>query len=85
MSRHQKALAKLCAKPQPTDFTWGDLCKALGGLGFKVINGTGSRRKFHHPGLGIIINCHEPHPNPIVPAYLIRQITETLNQHGFIA
>ncbi|MBB3639819.1 type II toxin-antitoxin system HicA family toxin [Variovorax atrisoli] len=84
MSKHAKALEKLCRTPPPADFKWDDLRTVLEGLGYVMLNGSGSRRKFHHPGIGAIISCHEPHPSPDVDKGCIVDIVAHLKDYGLI-
>ncbi|WP_432445579.1 type II toxin-antitoxin system HicA family toxin [Variovorax paradoxus] len=84
MSKHAKALEKLCRTPPPADFKWDELKTVLEGLGYDMLNGKGSRRKFHHPATGAIISCHEPHPSPDVDKGCIVDIVTHLRDYGLI-
>jgi predicted RNA binding protein YcfA (HicA-like mRNA interferase family) len=64
----------------PADFTWKELCSLLGGFGYEVLKGAGSRRKFVKDGR--IISLHEPHPGKIVKKYVLRQVLEHLKENG---
>lgn len=84
MSKHEKALAKLCAKPPPADLKWGELVGVLEHLGYEVLKGAGSRRKFYHKAKNLLICCHEPHPTPSVDKGCIADVVEHLRLYGFI-
>lgn len=84
MSKHQKALQRLCAKPIPADITWDELSSVLKHLGYKLLKGNGSRRKFHHSGKDALIICHEPHPQPHVDKGCLADIVEHLKANGFL-
>ena len=84
MSKHQKALAKLCSSPPSADIKWNELKGVLEHLGYEVINNTGSRRKFFHKGKNALIICHEPHPSPDVDKGCIADVVDHLKTHGFI-
>lgn len=84
MSKHEKTLQKLTAEPTLNSIKWSDLKGALESLGYELINGSGSRRKFVHKETKVLISCHEPHPKPEVKPYIIRQIAEHLKAQGFI-
>lgn len=84
MSKHEKNLAKLLASPPPSDFKWDDLVSILKHLGYKPINNSGSRRKFHHKDRDLLIACHEPHPNPNVDKGCIVDVVEHLQTNGVI-
>lgn len=79
MSKKQKLITRLLKAPR--DFTWNELHAALLALGFEEISNTktgGSRRKFYHSKLELIVNLHKPHPSNIVKAYAIRQVIQKL-------
>ena len=84
MSKHQKTLTKMCKKPVPCDIKWDDLSALMQHLGFELINGGGSRRKFYHRGKNRLISCHEPHPQPDVDRGCIADMVEQLRFDGFI-
>ena len=66
MSKKQKLTIRLLKVPK--DFTWDELHAALLTLGFEEINNSktgGSRRKFYHSKLELIVNLHKPHPSNI--------------------
>lgn len=84
MSKHNKTLTKLCSTPPPSNLKWNELKSLLESLGYKVINGAGSRRKFHHKEKNALIICHAPHPQPDVDKGCIVDIVEHLRIFGFI-
>lgn len=84
MSRHEKTLAKLRAKPPAADLKWDALKSLLLHLGFELLNGSGSRRKFYHRARNLLIICHEPHPSPNVDKGCVADVAERLKQYGWI-
>ena len=84
MSKHLKALEKLCATPTPANFKWTELKGVLEHLGYKMLTKGGSRRKFYHKEKDVLISCHEPHPLPDVDKGCIADIVEHLKLNGFI-
>lgn len=80
MSKHKKALQRLFSNP--TDFRWNELCALLKRLGFKQLEGSGSRVKFFHEDKDTIIIVHNPHPENTINVCYIRQITKTLKEMG---
>jgi len=78
MGRKEKLKAKLLTKPK--NFTWLELKSLLGHLGFELINGKGSRRKFFNKKTGTLINLHEPHPEKTLKTYVIEQVLEKLTE-----
>lgn len=84
MSKHQKALERLCAKPTPSDIKWQDLKGVLEHLGYDLLTNSGSRRKFVHRTTKALIICHEPHPSPTVDKGCVADVVEHLRMHGYI-
>ncbi|HET7361172.1 MAG TPA: type II toxin-antitoxin system HicA family toxin [Salinimicrobium sp.] len=79
MSKIDKLIEKLL-KGQ-SDFTWRELVKVLNHFEFKEVRSkgktAGSRRKFINENREII-NLHEPHPNPKVKEYVLKQVIQKL-------
>jgi predicted RNA binding protein YcfA (HicA-like mRNA interferase family) len=84
MSKHAKTLLRLAATPTPVNIKWSDLVGALEDLGYTLLSNKGSRRKFIFPGTQEVISLHEPHPQPEVKQYAIRQVVDHLKLHGRI-
>lgn len=84
MGKHNKTLQKLCTKPIPADIKWNELKSVLEHLGYTMINGSGSRRKFYHKEKDVLIICHEPHPSPDVDKGCVADIVEHLKSQGFL-
>jgi len=62
MSSREKLMERF--KRQPTDFTFNELKNLLSGFGFEESNKgktSGSRVRFQHTGLKVIIDIHKPH------------------------
>jgi len=87
MSRHEKLILKLKAKPTPSDVKWDELKAVLKHLGYEMLSNKGSRRKFVHQETQEtqeIISLHEPHPQPEVKTYVIKQVVEQLQMSNRI-
>lgn len=84
MSKHQKTLVRLQTKPTPPDIKWSELKSMLESLGYKAINGSGSRCKFYHEEKSALISCHRPHPQPNVDKGCITGVVDHLTAYGFI-
>ncbi|EPJ8753840.1 type II toxin-antitoxin system HicA family toxin [Pseudomonas juntendi] len=82
MSKQEKLLAKLLNKQ--AGFTWPELVTLLGGLGYRQIEGDGSRVKFDNGNPQAMINLHKPHPGNELKAYVKRQVIEHLKAGGLI-
>lgn len=78
MSKLQKALNRLTSKP--TDFSWTEVVRILTGLGYILENGSGSRRRFHHPETRVPFHMHEPHPSGILKEYQVRDLLTFLRE-----
>jgi predicted RNA binding protein YcfA (HicA-like mRNA interferase family) len=84
MSKHQKALDRLCAQPPASDIKWNELKAVLEHLGYEMLKNNGSRRKFVHKQTKALIICHEPHPSPDVDKGCIADVVAHLEANGFI-
>lgn len=84
MAKHRKALERLCRTPPAADITWNELKSVLEHLGYTMLKGGGSRRKFYHAEKNALIICHEPHPSPEVDKGCITDVTEHLKANSFI-
>ena len=84
MTKLEKIIAKVSAKPTPTTVKWVELKTLLEPLGYELLQNSGSRRKFVHALAKDIISLHEPHPQPEVKAYVIRQVVDQLQKTGKI-
>jgi len=84
MAKHRKALEKLCATPPSSDIKWDELKSVLEHLGYTMLKGSGSRRKFYHQARNALIICHAPHPSPDVDKGCIADVIDHLKTNGFI-
>jgi predicted RNA binding protein YcfA (HicA-like mRNA interferase family) len=84
MTRHSKALTRLSSIPPPSSLKWDELKAVLEHLGYTVVKGSGSRRKFYHKEKDDLIICHEPHPSPNVDKGCICDVVEHLRAAGFL-
>lgn len=82
MSQLEKAKARL--KSLPKDYTWDEADSLLRKLGFKKVQGDGSRVKFNHPGCDITISLHRPHPNPVLKEYAVKLLCDRLESAGIL-
>jgi len=82
MTRQAKLLTKLF-NPNST-LTWDELVSVLKGLGFRQLEGSGSRVKFDNGNASDAIHLHRPHPGNEIKAYVKRQVVEHLTNSGLI-
>lgn len=84
MSKYGKFRGRLCARPTPADIKWTELRSFLEHLGYQMLAGRGSRRKFFHEAKDALIICHEPHPRPTVDKGCIAYIVDHLKLHQLV-
>ncbi|MES9905158.1 MAG: type II toxin-antitoxin system HicA family toxin [Sedimenticola sp.] len=82
MGKRDKLIAKLLSVP--SDITWQELVVVLKALGYREVQGGGSRVKFDSGRPEHMINLHKPHPGNIVKRYALRQLIEKLKQAELI-
>jgi len=82
MSKHEKLIEKLL-NPQAV-MTWQELVTLLCGLGYRQVQGSGSRIKFDNGNPLLAISLHRPHPGNEVKAYVKHLVTEHLKKGGII-
>jgi len=84
LSKLEKLINRFLSKPK--DLTWDELVLILAHYGYNEIPAGktgGSRRKFSNADKDIIA-LHQPHPQPIVKSYVIKQLLLELKQKGKI-
>ncbi|MFA5043491.1 MAG: type II toxin-antitoxin system HicA family toxin [Kiritimatiellia bacterium] len=84
MSKKEKLLIRFLAKPCPKDFSWAELEILMRHFNYNELSGSGSRRKFIHPGTKHIISLHKRHPDDTLLEYQIKGVKESLEQQGII-
>lgn len=82
MSKHEELLAKLLNKQ--AGFSWQELVALLSSMGYRQLQGDGSRVKFDYGNPHAMINLHKPHPGNELKAYVKRQVIEHLKAGGLI-
>ncbi len=80
MSKKRKLLERLLSKPK--DFTWSDLSSLLKKLGYKKLEGDGSRVKFYLESPRNLIMIDKPHPTKILKNYQVLDVIKNLKQIG---
>jgi len=84
MTKQEKLIDRLLERPK--DFTWNELLKLLGKLGYKEIRigkTGGSRVRFIHYRYPPIV-LHKPHPNPTLKRYQLDGVISQLKQEELI-
>ena len=83
MSTKDKLIERF--KRQPKDFTWNELVRMLGILGFTLDNkGKTSGSRFTFKNGTERIELHKPHPSNTIKEYKMKEILDFLIKKGFI-
>lgn len=72
------------ATPTPSDLKWDDMVMVLKNLGYELLTGRGSRRKFYNRDKDLVISCHEPHPRSEVDKGCLVDVLDHLETNGLI-
>lgn len=84
MVKAEKLILKIKSKPTPTNIKWSELVLVLKHRGYTMVEGNGSRRKFHNLVMNHVISLHQPHPgNEVRPCY-IEEVRTVLEELGLI-
>ena len=78
MGRRDKLKARLLDGKRVV--TWKELVTLLKSLGYKEIQGDGSRVKFDNGNPDDTINLHRPHPGNQVKHYAVKLVLEKLTR-----
>jgi len=78
MSKKAKLIKKFTAAPPRSDLTYDELNTLLENLGYKKIEGSGSRVKFFNEEVRDLILLHKPHPGNILNKATIKDIQKKL-------
>lgn len=78
MSKKEKLMKKFLTVPVRNDLTFNELMTLLEALGFKMVEGNGSRVKFFHNEKKLIVSTHKPHPKPDLFEEFIKDVQQIL-------
>ena len=79
-SKQKRTLAAVYADPVSASIVWKDIESLFISLGSEIIEGNGSRVRFHKNG--IIASFHRPHPKKEAKPYQVRDARVFLKQLG---
>ena len=79
-SKQKRTLASIFTDPVSASIAWRDIESLFVGLGSEVIEGRGSRVRFHKDG--VIASFHRPHPRKETKPYQVRDARAFLKQLG---
>ena len=80
MSKKDKLLRKFLAKPLKRDLTYTELRTLLESLGYREIQGQGSRVSFYHDQRDDMLDLHTPHPGNELKLYQVRLVQQKLRE-----
>ena len=81
MSQTKKLLEQFINSPLPK---WSELIVLMKKLGYKKLEGDGSRVKFVNIEIKSVIELHKPHPQNTIKLYTKKDIIKELKDKGFI-
>lgn len=79
-SKQKRTLASIFKDPVSASMVWKDIESLLISAGADVIEGSGSRVRFHKGG--VIASFHRPHPKKEAKPYQVRDARTFLKQLG---
>jgi hypothetical protein len=79
-AKHRRTLAAIFADPVSATLVWKDVEKLFVAVGADVIEGSGSRVRFHKAG--VIASFHRPHPRKEAKPYQVKDARAFLKQIG---
>ena len=79
-SKQKRTLASTFTDPVPASIVWKDIESLLHSAGAKIIEGNGSRVRFHKDG--VIATFHRPHPKKEAKPYQVKDVRKFLKQLG---
>jgi predicted RNA binding protein YcfA (HicA-like mRNA interferase family) len=82
VSQLEKALKRL--QRRPTNFTWDEAVHVMKAVGFRLLPGSGSGRRFFHPEKDILVTMHEPHPRKVLKRYQVDALLKALRDAAYM-
>lgn len=79
-SKQERTLKAIYTDPVSSSLVWKDIESLFVSLGAEVIEGNGSRVRFHKNG--ILASFHRPHPKKEAKPYQVRDARTFLKQLG---
>lgn len=79
-SKQKRTLAAIYTDPASASLAWKDIESLFISLNAKVVEGRGSRVRFHKEG--VIASFHRPHPKKEAKPYQVRDARAFLKQLG---
>jgi len=81
-SRQAKTLASIFKDPVSANVHWADIESLLRSIGCEVVEGNGSRVRFHFRGE--LESFHRPHPEKEAKRYQVRAARDFLTRIGIV-
>lgn len=81
MSKTDKLLERLLSRPKV--FKWDELERLLRSLGYRRLEGSGSRVKFDNGDPHGLIVLHKPHPGNEIKPLTVTYVADMLERQGY--
>ena len=82
MTKAEKLLNRFLSWPK--DFTYNELLRLLGSMGYREQQGSGSRVVFFNEEIKHNIKLHKPHPGNVLKRYQIELVIQELRTNGLL-
>jgi len=82
MTKAEKLLNRFLSRPK--DFTYNELLRLLGSMGYKEQQGSGSRVVLLNKEIKHNIKLHKPHPGNVLKRYQIELVIQELRTNGLL-
>ena len=79
-AKHRKTLQAVFKDPAPKQLPWKDIESLLVSVGAEIIEGKGSRVRFHKDNE--IVTFHRPHPKKEAKPYQVKDARDFLTRIG---
>ncbi len=79
-AKQKRTLSMIFKDPVSVSLAWKEIESLFISLGVQVVEGNGSRVRFHYAGH--LATFHRPHPNKEAKPYQVRDAREFLKQLG---
>ena len=79
-SKHKRTLVSVFKDPVAVSIVWADIESLLVAIGAEIVEGKGSRVRFHQDG--VIATFHRPHPHKEAKPYQVKDARIFLRQLG---
>ncbi len=79
-SKQRRTLVAIHSDPVSSDIAWTDIESLFRAVGAEIVEGRGSRVRFHKDG--VVASFHRPHPRKEAKTYQVKDARVFLKQLG---